>query len=140
MTIVLFQIFSRTEIRVWHLPDISVSLSFVPQEMSLNTDINRILPEKFSGVSPNLYSKLLTSSLSCNVLNPGKYSTRIPLACHRFCQSFCILKKISTIPIFVPMHRSIEGFFENLPKTQHRIRKDVDLRALKIDNPFVTNQ
>ena len=47
-------------------------LSFVPQEMSLNIDINRILPVKFSDVSPNLYSKLLTSSLSCNVLNPGK--------------------------------------------------------------------
>ena len=27
---------------------------------------------KFSGVSSNLNSKLLTSSLSCNVLNPGK--------------------------------------------------------------------
>ena len=67
----------------------------------------------------------------------GKYSTRIPLARRRFCQSFCILKKITTIPIFVHMNRSVS---ENLPKAQHRIRKDVDLRALKIDNPFVTNQ
>ena len=50
----------------------SSALSFVPQEMSLNIDINRIIPVKLSGVSPNLYSKLLTSSLSCNVLNPGK--------------------------------------------------------------------
>ena len=50
----------------------SVSLSFVQQEMSLNIDINRILPVKFSGVSSNLNSKRLTSSLSCNVLNPGK--------------------------------------------------------------------
>ena len=50
----------------------SSSLSFVPQEMSLNIDMNRILPVKFSGVSPNLLSKLLTSSLSCNVSNPGK--------------------------------------------------------------------
>ena len=50
----------------------SSSLSFVPQEMSLNIDINRILPVKFSGVPPNLYSKLLTSSLSCKLLNPGK--------------------------------------------------------------------
>ena len=48
------------------------SLSFVPQEMSLNIDINMILPVKFSGVSPNLYSKLLTLSLSCNVFYPGK--------------------------------------------------------------------
>ena len=29
--------------------------------MSLNIDMNRILPVKFSGVSPNLYSKLLAS-------------------------------------------------------------------------------
>ena len=33
---------------------------------------HRILPVKFSGVSSNLNSKLLTSSLSCNVLNPRK--------------------------------------------------------------------
>ena len=57
----------------------SFSLSFVPQGMSLNIDINRIPLVKFSGVSPNLYSKLWTSSLSCNVLNPGK----IPLEFHR---------------------------------------------------------
>ena len=37
--------------------------------MSLNIDINMILPVKFSGVSPNLNNKLLTSSLSCNVLS-----------------------------------------------------------------------
>ena len=60
--------------------------------MSLNIDINRMLPVKISGGSPNLLSKLLTL------------------------------------------------FFEHLPKTQHRIRKDVDLRALKIDDSFVTNQ
>ena len=38
----------------------SFSLSFVPQDMSLNIDMNRILPVIFSGVSPNLLSKLLT--------------------------------------------------------------------------------
>ena len=48
------------------------SLSLIPQEMSLNIDMNRILPVKFSGVSPNLLSKLLTLSQSCNVVNPGK--------------------------------------------------------------------
>ena len=45
---------------------------FVPQEMSLNIDISRILLVKFSGVSVNLNSNSLTSWLSCNVLNPGK--------------------------------------------------------------------
>ena len=73
MTTVLFQISLQTKIRVEHLPNI-FSLSLDPQEISLNIDINRILPVKFSGVSPNLNSKLLTSSLSCNVLNPVKIS------------------------------------------------------------------
>ena len=50
----------------------SCSLSFVPQEMSLNIDIYRILPVKFAGVSPNLLSKSLTLSQRCNVSNPGK--------------------------------------------------------------------
>ena len=72
MIIVLFQIFSRTEIRVWHLSDILLHCLLFHEEMSLNIDINRILPVKFSVVSPNLHSKLLTSSLGCNVLNPGK--------------------------------------------------------------------
>ena len=40
--------------------------------MSLNIDMNRILPVKISGVSPNLYSKLLTLWLSRSVLNPVK--------------------------------------------------------------------
>ena len=48
------------------------SLSFVPQEMSLNIDINRILPVKMSGVFPYLLSKSLTLPQSCNVVNPGK--------------------------------------------------------------------
>ena len=72
MTIVLCQIFLHTKIRVERLPENSCSVSLVPQEMSLNIDMNRILPVKFSGVSPNLYKKRLTSSLSCNVLIPGK--------------------------------------------------------------------
>ena len=50
----------------------SCSLSLVPQIMSLDIDINRILPVKFSDVSRYLLSKLLTFSQSCNVSNPGK--------------------------------------------------------------------
>ena len=48
----------------------SFSLSLDPQDISLNIVINIILLVKFSGVSPNLNSKHLTSSLSCNVLSP----------------------------------------------------------------------
>ena len=39
----------------------SCSLSFDALEMSLNIDMNRINPVKFSGVSPNLNSKYFTS-------------------------------------------------------------------------------
>ena len=38
----------------------SCSLSLFPQEMSLNFDINRILPVNISGVSLNLLSESLT--------------------------------------------------------------------------------
>ena len=38
----------------------SFTMSFVPQEMSLNIDINRILAVKFSGAFPNLLSRSLT--------------------------------------------------------------------------------
>ena len=50
----------------------SFSLSFVPQEMSLNIDMNRILPVEITGVSHNLLSKSLTLPQSCNISNPGK--------------------------------------------------------------------
>ena len=56
----------------------SFLLSYLSQEMSLNIDINRILPVKFSGVCPKELRRLLILSKSCNDVNPGKYSTRIP--------------------------------------------------------------
>ena len=61
----------------------SSSLSFVPQEMSLNIDINKILPVNFVGVSPNLLSRSVTLPQNCNVVNPVKMfhsnSVRSPL-------------------------------------------------------------
>ena len=87
VTIVLFQFFfGKRETRLAFECNLFQSLD--PQEMSLNMNMNKILPVKFSGVSPNLNIKLVTSSPSCNVLHPGKYSTRIPLAHHQICQSF----------------------------------------------------
>ena len=50
----------------------SFSMSLDPQDMSLNIDMNIILPVKFCGLAKSLNNKLLTSLLSCNVLNPGK--------------------------------------------------------------------
>ena len=39
------------------------SMSFLSQEMSVNIDINKILPVHVSGVSPNLLSRSVTSEL-----------------------------------------------------------------------------
>ena len=50
----------------------SSSLSFLSQEMSLNIDINKILPVKVSGVSPNLLSRSVTLLQSCHEVNPVK--------------------------------------------------------------------
>ena len=46
-------------------------LPFLSQEMSLNIDINKILPVKVSGVCPKSLSRSLILSQSCNVVNPG---------------------------------------------------------------------
>ena len=47
-------------------------LPFLSQEMSLNIDMNRILPVKVSGVCPKELSRSLILPQSCNVVNPGK--------------------------------------------------------------------
>ena len=93
-----------------------------------------ILPVKFSGVSSNLNSKRLTSSLSCNVLNPGEDilavdSVKVSVFRRWFEPSQSILPCIVRLGVLV-----------YLTKTKYRIRKDVDLRVLKIHNSFVTNQ
>ena len=53
MTNVLFQFFAYVETTLAFAKH-SLSLFFVRQEMSVNIDMNRILPVKFSGVSLNL--------------------------------------------------------------------------------------
>ena len=52
-------------------------LSYLSQKMSLNIDIKRILLVKDSGVCPIELRRSLILSQSCNVVNPGKMSTRI---------------------------------------------------------------
>ena len=47
-------------------------LSYLSQKMSLNIDINRILPVKDSGVCPKELRRLLILSQSCNDVNLGK--------------------------------------------------------------------
>ena len=57
MTIVLVPNFRAYKDASLAFARLSSSLSFVPQEMSLNIDMNRILPVKCSGVSHNVLSK-----------------------------------------------------------------------------------
>ena len=138
MTIVLFQIFLRTEIRVWRLADILVHCLLFHRKCRWTSTWIEFFLWKFlvSHLISTANVWLLHWAATCWILG------NIPLEFHWLIvdsvKVSVILKKISTIPIFVPMHRSIGGVLENLPRAQHRIRKDVDLRALKIDNSFVT--
>ena len=68
----------------------SVSVSLVHHMMSLNIDMKIKRPWNCSS-SPILLMNFWTSSTSCNVLNPGKYSTRIPSVFHQLCPKFCIV-------------------------------------------------
>ena len=72
MTIVLLEMFLHTEKQIWHSASILFHCLLIHKNMSLNIDMNMILPVKFSGVSSSVNIQRLTSSLSCNVLNPGK--------------------------------------------------------------------
>ena len=56
--------------------------------MSLNIDMKMIHPMKSSGSTLTFDNNSWTLLQSCNVVNPGKYSTRIPLAHHHFCHKF----------------------------------------------------
>ena len=113
-------------------------LPFLSQEMSLNIDIKWILPVKVSGVSPKLLSRSLTLPLQrCESWED------VPLEFSRLSIDSVIVSValISRDP-FNPFLPSFVGFrmLMDLSKAQHRIWKDVDFCALKIDNGFITNQ
>ena len=59
--------------------------------MSLNIDMKMIRPLNSSGLSLIFDMKSWTLLQSCNVVNPGKYSTRIPLVHQQLCPKFCIM-------------------------------------------------
>ena len=66
----------------------SVSLSLLHHMMSLNIDMKIIRPWNCDG-SPILVMNSWTLLMSCNVVNRGKYSIRIPSALRRLCPKFC---------------------------------------------------
>ena len=69
-----------------------------------------------------------------------KYSTRILSALHWFRHSLCSFDQLWSIQSCLSKLRWDLGYWWTPSKTQHRIRKDVDFCALKIDDGFVTNQ
>ena len=78
----------------------SVSLSLFHHMMSLNIDMKIIRRWNCSG-SPILLMNFWTSRTSCNVMNPGKYSTRIPSVLRQLCPKVCI------VMIFEPFQLSL---------------------------------
>ena len=115
-------------------------LSYLSQKMSLNIDINRILPVKVSGASRKSLSRSLTLPQSCNVVNPGE---DVPLEFSRLSIDSIIISValISCDPCNSVLP-SFGGFWmlKDPPEAQHRIREDIDFCALKIDDCFITNQ
>ena len=69
----------------------SCSLSSVPHAMSLNIDM-KITPS-FELVMDRPFFVMISWTLlmSCNVVNPGKYTTRISSALRQLCPKFCIV-------------------------------------------------
>ena len=94
----------------------SFSLSSDPHMMSLNIDMKIIRPLNSSGWSPNLLMNSWTFLQSCNVVNPGKYSTRIPSALRQLRPKFCIVLNLWTIPTVVPQTVFRVGFWFIFPR------------------------
>ena len=91
-------------------------------------------PVKFSGVSFDVNNKSLTSSLSCNVLNPGKIFTRIPLNCRQFCPKLYIVMNFWTTSTCLPWQylivvspSSFQDTIQNLKTRRPLFAEDEDL-------------
>ena len=108
--------------------------------MSLNIDMNIILPVKLSGVSPSLNSKHLTSSLSCNVLNPGKIFHSNSIGSPSILSKFRLTGDDLNHPNLVSYVSFDWGFSKILPRHNTESEKTETFDALKIDDSFITNQ
>ena len=92
MTNVLLEIFLQTKTQLWNWQYIPFHWLLIHHMVSKNIDMKIIRPWNCSG-SPILFMNFWTSWTFCNVVNPGKYSTRIPLAHHQLCPKLCIVMK-----------------------------------------------
>ena len=93
-------------------------LSFSSTTMSLNIDMNRILPAQLSGVCPKELSRLLILSQSCSVVNPGKMFYSNSIAGLDPCDY--------VLPSFVGF-----GMLKILSEIQHRIKEDIDFLCIE---------
>ena len=124
MTSVLFQIFLHIEKRDEHSTRILFLCLLISMRCRWTSIWKIIFPVKFSGVSPNLNSKCLTSWLSCNVLNPGKIF-------HPNSSKFLYSAVLLNHPN-LSSHALLDwGFSRILPRHNTDSEKDVDLCALK---------
>ena len=93
MTNVLLEIFFANKDTDVELAIHSFSLSLIHHMMSLNIDMKIIRPWNCAG-SPILFMNFWTNWKSCNVVNPGKYFTRIPSVLRQLCPMFCIVMNL----------------------------------------------
>ena len=77
--------------------------------MSLNIDKKMIRPLNSAGCLLIFDRNSWTLLQSCNVVNPGKYSTRIPLVHHQLCPKFCVVVNFWTTSTCLPRQYSIAG-------------------------------
>ena len=94
---------------VWASNSHSHSFSLDQHEMPLNIDMKIIRPGKSSGSMLIFDRNSWTLLQSCNAVNPGKYSTRVPLAHHQLCPKLCIVMNFWTTSTCLPMHNLMLG-------------------------------
>ena len=97
--------------------------------MSLNIDMKIVRPWNCSG-SPILLMNFWTSRTSSIVVNPGKYSTRIPSVLRLLCPKFCIVMNLWTNPTAVPKQYLMLGsdsLFQDITQNL-KIRKPLHAR------------
>ena len=107
--------------------------------MSLNIDMNIILPVKFLGVSPNFHSHVLIFSLSSNVLNLGKIFHSNSSGSLSNLSKFLSTGDVFTIPICLPMHRSIGSSrrsYQDTTQNLKRRRPFVRWRLMTLSSPI----
>ena len=142
MTIVLYQTSLHTEIRAWHSTCFLLHCLLIHRKCRWTSTWIWFSLWNSPGVSSDLNSKRLTSSLSCNVVNPGEI---FPLEFHwlavdSFQSSERILRCFEPSQSLFPCLVSVGGFSRILPRHNTESEKDVDLpwrwRLITLSSPI----